>query len=232
MINKIISGFLNLLFPPRCRICGRKSDEAICVCCFETLPRINGSICMKCGKPCHRTVDECRECSGKRLHFSLARSGGSYKDGLKKAIHELKYKNGKKLVPHLAKFVSTSASDLIRDADAIAFVPLSKRKEAKRGYNQSKLIADELSLIFNKPMYHGLVKVKEIPEQNKLGLAGRSANVRGAFTATSPIRGKIILIDDVYTTGSTVNECALALRKAGAREICVVTVTRTPLIGR
>ncbi|MBE0447487.1 MAG: ComF family protein [Actinobacteria bacterium] len=208
------------------------STETVCTECLEGFPKINGSICRKCGKPCQRSVDGCRDCTGKTLHFSLARSGGSYAGSLKEAIHHLKYKNGKKIAPYLAQFVSDCASDLVDNVSAVAFVPLTGYKEAKRGYNQSRLIAEELSLLYNKPLYRDLVKVRNIPEQNKLGLADRSSNVKGAFRAKTQAPGRMLLVDDVYTTGSTVSECALALKKMGASEVFVLTVARTPLDGR
>ncbi|HZD60259.1 MAG TPA: ComF family protein [Anaerolineae bacterium] len=223
---------LDLVFPPRCRLCRKPSTEVVCTECFESFPKISGTICRRCGKPCRRTVDECRDCTGKILHFSLARSGGSYAGSLKEAIHHLKYKNGKKIALYLARFIADCSSELMDNVGAIAFVPLTRYKEAKRGYNQSKLIAQELSLLFNKPLYRDLVKIRDIPEQNKLGLADRSSNVKGVFVAKAQVSGRMLLVDDVYTTGSTVNECAIALRKAGASEVLVVTVARTPLEGR
>ncbi len=227
----LLKDIFDLVFPPRCRICKKPSADTICADCLASLPRISGSVCKRCGKPTLRDVGECRECAGRRLYFSLARSGGSYTGTLKTAIHELKYKNGKRLAPYLAKFISSDASDIIDAVDYIAFVPLTKLKEARRGYNQSRLIAEELCLDSGKPLFTSLVKIKEIPEQNKLGLDKRTHNVKGAFTVSSSARGKVLLIDDVYTTGSTVNECARQLKKSGASDVFVLTVARTPLVG-
>lgn len=220
---------LDLVFPPKCKICGIRCIGPICDNCLGIFPRIDGGVCDRCGKPCQRNVSECRECAGKKFHFSRARSGGIYSGALKEAIHQLKFKNGKAIAPYLARFVSNRLSDFIVDADMITFVPLTRYKEAKRGYNQSRLIAEELSKLHSKPLYTGLVKVKEVPEQNKLGLSDRSSNVRGAFKVKLPPSGKIVLIDDVYTTGSTVNECALVLKKNGASEVLVLTIARTPM---
>lgn len=231
-MREIFRGFLDFIFPPKCRLCGKTSTEVICAECLDSFLRIHGNICRKCGKPCQRSVDECRDCAGRTLHFSLARSGGSYAGSLKEAIHHLKYKNGKRLAPYLARFVSDCASDLVNDVDAIAFVPLTGYRKAKRGYNQSELIAEELSLLYSKPLYEGLVKTRNVSEQNKLGLADRHTNIKGAFTAKTRVPGSILLVDDVYTTGSTVSECALALKKMGAPEVFVLTVARTPLDSR
>lgn len=228
----MLRSLLDLVFPPRCRLCGKVSAEAVCVECLESFPKIHGNICRKCGKPCQRSVDNCRECTGKILHYSIARSGGNYTGSLKEAIHCLKYRNGKKIAPYLARFVSDYAAELVDSVGIIAFVPLTGYKEAKRGYNQSRLIAEELSRFYNKPLYRDLVKVRNSPEQNKLGLADRASNVKGVFAAKTRISDRVLLIDDVYTTGSTVNECALALKRIGAPEVFVLTVARTPLEGR
>lgn len=234
-INKemalMLKSILDLLFPPRCRICKKVASDPICESCAGSFMRIAGNLCTKCGKPCLREVSMCRDCSGKTLYFTCARSGGSYAGALKDAIRHLKYKNGKKLAPHLARFASKAAAEFIDDIDAIAFVPLTAQKEAKRGYNQSHLIAQELAAIYNKPLYRGLIKIKNTPDQNKLGLIERSKNVKGAFALNLPVKGKILLVDDVYTTGSTVNECARQLIKGGAKEVFVLTVARTPLDG-
>lgn len=220
---------LDLVFPPKCKICGIRCMNPICDNCLGSFPKIDGGVCDRCGKPCRRDVSECRECTGREFHFLHARSGGIYSGALKDAIHLLKYKNGKALAPYLARFLSNSLSDFIDDVDRIAFVPLTKYKEATRGYNQSRLIAEELAKLHNKPLYTGLLKVKDIQEQNKLGLSDRSSNVKGAFGANLPLSGKIVLVDDVYTTGSTANECALALKQSGASEVLILTVARTPM---
>ena len=115
--------------------------------------------------------------------------------------------------------------------DAVAFVPLSKLKESGRGYNQSGLLAKELARRHDKPLYTGLAKVKNIPEQHRLGFARRGENVKGAFRAFGKVPERVLLIDDVYTTGSTASECAGALKQRGAAVVYVLTVARTPLDG-
>lgn len=229
VMREIFNSLLELLFPSKCHLCGDRSPEPLCESCFTSLPRISGTICAQCGKPYQQAVNRCSECSGKSFSFSQVRSAGLYAGTLKEAIHHLKYKNGKKLAPQLAGIISSCASDIMGDADVVAFVPLTSYKEATRGYNQSKLIAQELARKHDKPLYANLKKIRDIPEQNKLGLSERPGNVRGAFSAVSPVHGNVILIDDVFTTGSTANECALALKNAGASKVFVLTVARTPL---
>jgi len=228
---KFFEGLLELLFPDKCRICKKPSKEVICSGCIDSFPKITGHICKKCGKPCLREFNDCNECRGKKFHFTSARSGGIYSGSLKEAIHQLKYKNGKMLAPYLAEFASNSAADIIDDVDMVAYVPLTRKKEVRRGYNQAELLAAALSSRFEKPIYRGLTKVKDVPEQNKLGLTERPKNVSGAFGTCGNVSGNILLVDDVYTTGSTLNECAKALKESGASEIVVLTVARTSLTG-
>ncbi|HEY3375725.1 MAG TPA: ComF family protein [Candidatus Aquicultor sp.] len=229
-MRDVINSLLDLIFPSSCRLCGAQSSQPICRSCLQAFPRIGEVTCSRCGKPTEKPVQQCQECNNKDFHFAQARAGGIYTGLLKDAIHNLKYRNGKRLVSQLAEFTARSTGHFLSDADAIAFVPLTRRKEAVRGYNQSKLLAVRLAASFDKPLYSGLVKTKDITEQNKLGLTDRAGNVAGAFSARIPVTGRVVLIDDVFTTGSTASECAAALRAAGAAEVCVVTVARTPLM--
>ena len=227
--RELLGGVLELVFPQICLVCGGASKEPLCEGCAGGFLRITGPVCEKCGKPSERPLPDCRECRGKDLHFTLARSGGAYTGSLKSAIHSLKYKNGKRLAAYLGHLLDNMAIRLIENVDAVAHVPLSKRKEAERGYNQSGLLAKELARRHNKPLYTKLAKVKNIPEQHRLGFAGREDNVKGAFRAFGKVPERVLLIDDVYTTGSTASECASALKERGATVVYVLTVARTPL---
>lgn len=228
-VRGLLGGLAELVFPQICLVCESASKEPLCESCAGGFSRINGPVCEKCGMPSARPVPGCRECRGKELHFSLARSGGAYTGSLKSAIHSLKYRNGKRLAAYLSFFIDEEASRLMDDVDAVAFVPLSRHKEVERGYNQSRLLAKELGRRHNKPLYTRLAKVKNIPEQHRLGFAGRVDNVKGAFRAFGIVPERILLIDDVYTTGSTASECASALKQRGATVVYVLTVARTPL---
>lgn len=228
-MRRLLGGFSELIFPQVCLVCESTSKAPLCASCADGFSRITSPVCEKCGKPCERPVADCRECRGKHLHFTLARSGGAYTGSLKSAIHSLKYKNGKRLAAYLSRFVDDEAGRLMEAVDAIAFVPLSKLKEAERGYNQSGLLARHLARRYNKPLYTKLAKVKNIPEQHRLGFAQRGDNVKGAFRAFGKVPERVLLIDDVYTTGSTASECASALKQRGAAVVYVLTVARTPL---
>jgi ComF family protein len=144
-----------------------------------------------------------------------------------------KYGGFEGLGQYLADFMDQalgSEEDLWLDVDAIVPVPLHPVREKKRGFNQSRVLAKRLSHLKNIDlMDKRLVKVKNIPPQTSLEANERARNVRGAFKVKRPetIKGKVILlVDDVYTTGSTLRECSLALRKAGAKEVRAVTIAQ------
>jgi ComF family protein len=173
----------------------------------------------------------CAKCRNKDIHFASAKSAGIYKGSLKEAIRQLKYKNGKALAPYLAYFMYESIQ--IEPASVITYVPITRRKEANRGYNQSQLIAKELSKLTGLPCSNLLLRLRDNEEQNKSKLSARSSNVAGAFAANNrTIRSitdkKVLLIDDVLTTGNTVNECSRILIEAGFKEIHILTLARTP----
>lgn len=116
------------------------------------------------------------------------------------------------------------------DFDEIIAVPASKRSLKERGYNQAELMAEEIGMLLSLPVGKGLARVKETLQQNKLHHDERAENIKGAFGADDTVRGKkILLIDDIYTTGSTINECKKALLSAGAKSVFYLTTAKTEL---
>lgn len=231
----LATGLINLFFPPKCYLCNSLSQELVCERCRQSLPLIADHICIRCGKPSHYTVDKCRECRGKRLYFKMARSLGLYEGGLKEAIHCFKYQNGKNLAPLFSDLIlSSSLCDAeFWKVDLVTCVPSTAFKVAKRGYNQAAVLAKEIALRIGKPNHNTIHRTRRTKDQNKLSLDERRENVKGAFRVVPPARDlkgcHILLVDDVYTTGSTINECAQALKKAGAGQVNVLTIARATL---
>lgn len=230
----IASSLLNLLFPPKCCICGHYCEELLCDTCKDTFSLIEGPICAKCGKPCHCEVTSCRECKGRRLYFDVGRSLGFYESNLKEAIHHFKYNNGRKLAVVFADMAQESChcQREFWAVDLVTYVPSTTAKEIHRGYNQAELFGREVAKRIEKPSIKTLYRVKQTEDQNKLKLEQRRQNVRDAFKALpkTDLKGsRVLLVDDVYTTGSTINECAKALKKAGARQVNVLTIARATL---
>ncbi len=215
---------LDIFFPDhmKCIICGNEISHMkydICDRCYEHLPFIVGRTCERCGqriKTDDRFCDNCKR-SGE-FFFTRAFSPLQYTDTIVGLVHKLKYHNHQYLAANMAEVLYDKLSDEEIKCDVIMPVPMMDRKKKRRGYNQAELIAQELAKLSNMPIdTTTLIRVWEDNSQTALTSKERRENVRGCFKCTSKdYKGKnILLIDDVYTTGSTANECARVLRKQG-----------------
>jgi len=148
-------------------------------------------------------------------------------------IHALKYSNGRRLASVLAEAVAERIDRAFLDVDVLTYVPLHPARRAERGYNQSLLVARALGKLIGVPIAHALRQVRRTADQAQLSAEERRANVREAYDSTggsAVCRGRrVLLIDDVLTTGATARECAAVLLRAGAAEVRVVTLARAPL---
>lgn len=222
--NKIFKA----LFPENytCDICGTEIFRGnFCADCLKTITFNDRHICPVCGRKTLR--DEiCMECKQKPPLFKKAVSAFVYENGA--IILISKFKSGK---PYLKEFFADKlAQSLVGfpEIDCIVYVPLTKLSLIKRGYNQSRLLASSLSVRVQTPvLYNAIKRVKRGRAQKGLTQKERVENVKGAFKVTkrNEIKGKsVLLIDDVMTTGSTVNEVSRILLKAGAAKVYVATV--------
>ncbi|MBW3636177.1 MAG: ComF family protein [Armatimonadetes bacterium] len=231
------NAFLDALFPPRCAGCFEWSRDVFCARCTLQLRPIDAPLCESCGAPfdplayCASICVQCRE---KTPSFLAARSAFHFEGPLREAVHRFKYREKTALAARLAPFL---AQTMARDAalsefrpQALVPVPLHGARHKKRGFNQSALLARELGASLGVPVAELLKRTRDTPPQVGLNRKQRAANVRGAFVmdaARSDQKGaRILLIDDVYTTGATLRECARVLKKAGASEICALTLAR------
>lgn len=235
-IRPLWNGFLDLLFPPapRCFFCQRQltGQTQICLDCLHTISHPEGELCRRCGRPWHGPTP-CPQCAGKNWAFTQARSVGPYHGELRLAVHRLKFRNqqaGARILAQLM-FQSVEAS-WWPELDGIVPVPLHPERLRQRGYNQAELLAYELSLLSHRPMQPLLERRHPTPAQIGLSQQQRRANMQGAFRVApgrqQQLQGKrLLLVDDVLTTGSTLDACARALRQAGCREVRAVTVAIT-----
>jgi ComF family protein len=165
-------------------------------------------------------------------HFDHAVAAGWYEGVLAEAIHLFKYRGKTLLARPLGAFL-VDAMKRLPKVDCLVPVPLHPSRLREREFNQSLLLCDSLKAESGLPVIHdGLERVRETPPQIGLAHAARRGNVRRAFVSKGPERiegRRIVLIDDVFTTGATVNDCARALKRAGAETVCVLTVARTPV---
>lgn len=233
-MHSLLEALINLIFPTPlgCKLCGGKSDGDVCSKCQEWLAAwAERPKCRICGRTItSERSSKCRECHGHRPSFSAARAAGPYEEGLREAIHLLKFKGRKSLVPVLAKLMVQviQQQPSLQNCQAVIPVPLSRGRLRQRGFNQAELLASEVARGINLPMLSNvLVKHKETPPQTGLTKEQRKINLQDAFKVKAPgeIKGKnILLLDDVFTTGSTVSTIAQLLRQEGVQEIFVITL--------
>ncbi len=219
---------LDWLYPPNCGGCGRRGARW-CSACLAMVTIVAPPICPKCGQP-QTTEEVCSSCLASPLHFNALRSWAIFGGPIRNAIHQLKYKRnvalgeffGRQLIECVRRFAWT--------LDVVIPVPLGIARLAERGYNQAALLARPIALGMGfsyRP--NGLGRVRETRSQVDLNVAERKANVAGAFRARpAQVNGKrILLVDDVTTTGSTLDACAAALLEDGAVSVHALTLART-----
>jgi ComF family protein len=215
---------LDLLLPQRCTVCSLPGGQ-LCGGCRSSFPRIRPPLCERCGAATAWPVARCRECAGRRLAFASARAAVEYDARVRRLVAAWKERGLRRL--------AVTAADLVQegverpDVSAIAFVPRDRDRTLRRGHHTAEALAVELAARWQLPVLHTLSRTGSAPRQRGLSRAERRRNLRSAFLARTPVAGRIALVDDVYTTGATVNFAASALRKAGARRVEVVTFART-----
>ena len=217
---------LDLLFPPRCPGCGR-IGILFCEACRAQVEPIRPAVCSRCGRPLHH-AELCADCQRTRSSLDAIFAAVVFAGPLREAIHSLKYANGRALAGPLGEYLVTAWRQTGRAADRIVPVPLHASRLAERGYNQSALLARVLGAEIGVPVDETLViRRKATQQQALLNAAERRANVKDAFVCQGNVVGlHIALVDDVCTTGSTLEACADALRKAGAASVWAFTLAR------
>ena len=224
--KRLLSASLDLLFPPRCAGCNRPGTYW-CQECIQDIATISGRLCVSCGLPI-KAGSLCISCQSAFSPFQI-RSYGWYREPLRRALLHLKYRPDRRLsnwfADRLAEIVEREGWPRM----TVISVPLSKNKYHRRGYNQVDLIASSLAYKLGLPYQPStLCRVKDTQSQVGLSQQARRHNVRGAFVAVKKkLKGEcILLVDDLYTTGSTLLACAQALMLADVEKIFAVTVAR------
>ncbi len=234
---QLLAAITDIVFPRRCCSCGQPvthgQENGLCWDCRSDTHPITPPCCSQCGMPVAGRVDHafrCARCEETRPAYTRARSLFRYEGGVRDAIHALKYHRDFSVIPDLARLLTAGLQTHLPDVEhpALVPVPLHPRKLRQRGFNQSLELAKHLHTFRpDLPLWPHLARVKNTETQTHLSASARRRNVQGAFKATrSPAPKTVILIDDVMTTGSTVDACARALHRAGARDISVLTLAR------
>ncbi len=236
----IWKSFINFILPPRCALCGHimKIDKGICDSCIANIEFLKPPVCYHCGHPLGEVTSQsnkhllCGHClKNKRHNFRFVRSAFAYDELSKKMILDFKFYDRTDLANLLAKMLYIAGEDIFKSGvDMIIPVPLHYTRLIKRKYNQSSLLAKELGKLSGITVDNfSLRKIRRTKPQVECNGSARLKNLKGAFSVKYPdkIKGKrILLIDDVLTTGSTLKECCVTLKRAGAKSVDGLTVSR------
>jgi len=228
-----------LIFPSFCRLCtrplGRPGEKVVCRECLAQIVPRRGPVCLCCGRFLEGAGEDhlCAKCLDRPPAFSRHRSCGRYGGVLKDLILLFKYSRVSVLSPVLARYAAEALGadqEVWEGVDYLVPVPLHRKRRRERGFNQSQLLAHDLARIQGvKVLERCLIKIRNVPPQTSLEGAGREGNVRGAYGVRGirNIAGKtLLLVDDVFTTGSTLRECSRVLISAGAREVRALTLAQ------
>jgi len=226
-LTQIPEILLDLLFPSKCIGCGAEG-EFICSSCSEELPRLESPYCESCGLPLEEE-GACPKCCNRPLEIDGIRSLFLHENLARDAVHALKYNNLKSLAKPLAQLMAEYLESNPLPADILLAIPMHSKRMRKRGYNQAHLLAEELGRLMQLPVSRGtLIRTTDTPSQVSLGAEERRKNVAGAFHCKNQAFAdkRMLLIDDVCTTGATLNACAITLKEAGAASVWGLTLSR------
>jgi ComF family protein len=236
------NSLVRTVLSPGCAACDAELDRPlaspVCDACWAGVLTIAPPTCVCCGDALASSRDDgpwCLRCRRREPAFELARSAGRYDGSLRLIIHAFKYGRRRALARPLAALMRKAGADLLASVDAAVPVPLHPARSLRRGFNQADDLARELGL----PVWRVLRRVRHGPPQADLPAAGRHANVQSAFVVRCGPAGSIaswrpalrnrsvLLVDDVMTTGATLDACGRALLETGVRRVSALTVART-----
>jgi ComF family protein len=236
-------GLVDWLYPPRCRACAGRihgpDSQYFCAACYEHIQLVAHPLCSVCGRPFPDAAGDdhaCGVCIERVPAFAAARAWACYphedEHPLRRVVQKFKYGRKVSLGKPLGALLARGCAEFLAkiEVDAIVPVPLFPKRLRWRGFNQSALLARQVAKLYDVPVeLFVLRRRRETAAQTQLAEDERRRNVRGAFAldAERSVQGlNILLVDDVYTSGATVNECARTLKRGGAKEVYVLTLAR------
>ena len=243
MLSSFTLAALDLVFPALCPVCeatlGPGRRDPLCGACWGAITRLGAPTCDVCGaatptiatvaEPPRRVAPTCATCMTSPPHYDYARSAALYEGGLRDALHAFKFAGRRALAGPLGDLAAEQCVASLPDGiDALIPVPLARERERERGFNQATLLARRIGRRLGVPTRPSwLARIRSTRPQSDLSAAERRTNVRGAFRASERVAGgHLLLVDDILTTGATLDACARALSAAGARRVGVLTVAR------
>ncbi len=230
-IKILYRGVLQAVYPRHCPVCDeivRQRGEMICLECLDKLKILTPPWCMRCGKMVEDGEEYCRDCREREHAFERGRALYEY-DSAAQSIYRFKYAGRQEYADFYGEQIADYLGDFIRQLrpDGFVPIPLHRRRKARRGYNQAQLLAEAVGRQMNIPVYSKLlVRGRNTVPQKKLNFQERQNNLKKAFNISeNDVKLKtIIVIDDIYTTGSTIDEAARALKAAGAERVYYITL--------
>lgn len=224
---------VRIVLPSWCVVCDselpwRDRTASCCGSCWSALPKITTPKCTSCALPVPVAEGLCIECLADPLPVEWCEAWGQYRDGLASLLQALKFQRHDFLDDALASLLEETVQARGTTFDAIVGVPMQRKKERRRGYNQAELLARALSRRLDVPCDMTLLAPRgQRAPQSTLARRERAVNVRGAFVASPRVEGKsVLIVDDICTTAATIRACAAALVEAGAERVCAVAVAR------
>ena len=230
-MRNVFRKLINILAPDniKCIACDAELNQdnkyGLCPKCLAKMPTINKS-CHKCGREIYDQGKYCFDCKEGGFYFDRVYSCLNYEDFVHGIVYKLKYGKAKYLAPFIARVIADKIIEEDIKFDFIVPVPLNKNRENQRGFNQAKLIAQEVAKILNCSVVDAISRERDTPFQASLTREQRIENVKDAFVVVDKnmVKGKnILLLDDIFTTGSTINECSKILKNNKAKSVVGIT---------
>lgn len=230
-MRDLVDAAISILYPRRCPVCDRPVEPAgalICRKCEGKVGYVREPVCMKCGKPLENAGQEyCRDC-GIRSHYYDRGAAVFIYRSVDRSIYRFKYEGRQEYAAWYGEEMAKRLRDRLEKwaPDALVPVPIHPARLRKRGYNQSGLIAEEMGRKAVIPVKQWVRRVVDTAPQKGLGIAERQKNLEKAFKiVSSEVKSKsVVVVDDIYTTGATVDAVACALRRAGAARVFFVAL--------
>ncbi|RKY39409.1 MAG: ComF family protein [Candidatus Omnitrophota bacterium] len=236
-LSSLLKTLREVVYPPICVLCRRRvkeEDNFLCPECYQKIERNKPPFCIKCGCSLankRTSTYICAPCQKRVFYFERAWAVSRYEETIRNLLHLFKYRRQEYLAKPLGKLMAEFVKNNLnwKEIDYLVPVPLHPKKLRYREFNQTELLAREISHLLHLPLIDPLMRIKSTPSQTTLPEEKRFSNIANAFALRSNqflSQKFILIIDDVFTTGATANECAQVLKKAGAKRVEILTLAR------